>query len=137
MSLAKFALSKPEVEEGADSYEEEFGEEERMPLLDHARRFMDPNRFREEELPPGLFRRSTSVGPMNWMEEFRTLNLPSFSLQYIQLVHVPLDVMHECLRLQGEMGATIAPSSHNIKQVMCVCVLCRPGMSFCDINLIN
>ena len=59
----------------------------------------------------------TSVGPQNWIHEFEQLNLPLFTEQYIRLVHVPLDVMQECLRLQLEMRAPQQPSLHSVKQV--------------------
>lgn len=72
----------------------------------------------EEEVPPHLFSQSVSLEPQNWNEEFREMNLPSFSMQYIQLVHVPLDVMRECLRLQVELDKDlVSHSPHTIKQV--------------------
>ena len=122
LRLAKYALSTTKSKEETDLYEE-FSDEERKPLLPGAKKFMHPalfSRFNEEthEMPSHLFERSASVGPQNWMEEFQSMNLPSFSLQYIQLFHVPLDVMHECLRLQAELGTELScPSPHSIKQV--------------------
>ena len=68
-------------------------------------------------VPPAYLDRSTSVGPQNWIQEFEQLNLPLFTEQYIRLVHVPLDVMQECLRLQLEMRAPQQPSLHSVKQV--------------------
>ena len=68
-------------------------------------------------VPAAYFDRSTSVGPQNWIQEFEQLNLPLFTEQYIRLVHVPLDVMQECLRLQLEMRAPQQPSLHSVKQV--------------------
>ena len=68
-------------------------------------------------VPAAYLDRSTSVGPQNWIQEFEQLNLPLFTEQYIRLVHVPLDVMQECLRLQLEMRAPQQPSLHSVKQV--------------------
>ena len=98
---------------------EEFSEEERKPLLPNSQRYMAPSLFEgREELPSHLFSRSASLEPQNWNEEFRSMNLPPFSTQYIQLVHVPLDVMRECLRLQLELDKDLTnPSPHTVKQV--------------------
>ena len=68
-------------------------------------------------VPAAYFDRSTSVGAQNWIQEFEQLNLPLFTEQYIRLVHVPLDVIQECLRLQLEMRAPQQPSLHSVKQV--------------------
>lgn len=117
--LAKYALTVQRDDKDAE-LNEEFSEEERKPLLANAQRFMSPGVFGaiQQELPPHLFSRSTSLEPQNWNEEFRGMNLPPFSMQYIQLVHVPLDVMRECLRLQVELDKDLhSPSPHTIKQV--------------------
>ena len=69
------------------------------------------------------------MGPENWLQEFCVMGLPLFSSQYLRLVHMPLDVMHECLKLQLELRPPYQPSLHSVKQVrdeggegVCVCV---------------
>lgn len=125
LHLAKYSLSTHNEDKDSDLYEE-FSDDENKPLLMHAKRFMNPavfNNFNEitQEVPPHLFERSTSMETQNWMDEFRAMKLPIFSVQYIQLVHVPLDVMRECLKLQMELGKDVqSPSAHTVKQVMCV-----------------
>lgn len=121
--LAKYALTMQRDEKDPDLYEE-FSEDERKPLLENIRHFMSPgvlDHFSsnvEQELPSHLFSRSTSLEPQNWNEEFQIMNLPSFAMQYIQLIHVPLDVMRECLRLQVELDKDLCkPSPHTVKQV--------------------
>ena len=122
MGLAKYALNTPKEAEVIDPYEECL-EEERKPLLKNAEHFVSPgvlNPFDSEthEIPTALFERSTSMDPQNWMTEFRSMNLPLFSLQYIRVIHVPLDVMQECLKLQVELGNDLqTPSPHSVKQV--------------------
>ena len=49
------------------------------------------------------FKRASSDGYLNWSQEFEFLNLPHFGKQYVQLMHIPLDVMHECLKQQLEL----------------------------------
>ena len=60
------------------------------------------------------------------------MNLPHFGRQYIQLVHIPLDVMHECLKLQLGIQLPDKPSPLSVKQVKhtdththlhCTCIL--------------
>ena len=50
------------------------------------------------------FKRASSDGYLNWSQEFEFLNLPHFGKQYVQLMHIPLDVMHECLKQQLELN---------------------------------
>ena len=126
LRLSKHALSNPKAEEETDYYED-YSEDEAKPLLlNRAKRFIDPNTLgpfdeTHHEVPTALFERSPSIDPQNWMEEFKIMSLPSFSVQYIEIVHVPLDVMHECLRLQVELGnELVSPSPHSVKQVRCV-----------------
>lgn len=118
--LAKCALVSSREDKEAELYEENPSEEEVKPLLMHHKRFMDPQTFVFDklyhEVPPHLFERAASTDARNWMEEFQHVNLPGFSVQYMQLVHVPLDVMRECLRMQVELGNQ-TPSSHTVKQV--------------------
>ena len=119
LRLAKFALNAHRQTVTDTDLYEDFSEEERKPLLLDSKRFMNPATFDQKtEVPPHLFSRGTSVETQNWLEEFSTMNLPSFSMQYIQLIHVPLDVMRECLKLQVELGKDVkAPSAHTVKQV--------------------
>ena len=54
-----------------------------------------------------------ALGPsttLDWAREFQSMNLPFFSDQYIELVHVPLDVMHECLKLRQVQHASPSDS---------------------------
>ena len=119
--LAKYALSTHEDDlKDADLYEDHLSEEETKPLLLHHKQFMDPTVLdqMQYELPSHLFERTSSVEPRNWTDEFIVMGLPHFSVQYIQLIHVPLDVMRECLKMQDELGKDVAsPSAHTVKQV--------------------
>lgn len=49
------------------------------------------------------YKRTSSDGYLNWSQEFEIINLPHFGRQYVRLVHIPLDVMHECLKQQLEL----------------------------------
>ena len=82
---------------------------------------MNPELFKAaaREEPP-QFERTTSTGPENWIQESQLMGLPLFTTQYIQLVHVPLDVMHECLQLQLELRLPQKPSLHSVRQVRAV-----------------
>ena len=63
------------------------------------------------------YERTTSLSTLNWCQEFDSMNLPHFGRQYIQLVHTPVDVMHECLKLQLELQLPDKPSPLSVKQV--------------------
>ena len=70
--------------------------------------------------PRGLaYERTTSVSALDWLQEFDAINLPHFRRQYIQLVHTPLDVMHECLKLQLGLQLPDTPSHLTVKQQVC------------------
>ena len=69
------------------------------------------------EVPPSNLQRMTSIGPVKWLTEFEKMGLPIFWQQYLQVLHVPLDVMHECLKLQLELGKQQTFSPHIIKRV--------------------
>ena len=123
LTLAQDAMT-PLSERSDDT--DEF-EEERRPLL---RAFLPPaltmaDCYHPRTTEGGQFRRTTSVGPDNWTQEFEAMNLPLFYSQYIQLVHVPLDVMHECLRMQLELRPPRQPSAHSVKQVHTLTSLLR------------
>ncbi len=128
LRLAKFALNTQHKEVTDTDLYEDFSEEERKPLLTHMKHFTTFDI--RPELPPQLFSRGISVETQNWLEEFASMNLPPFSMQYIQLIHVPLDVMRECLKLQVELGKDVrSPSPHTVKQVCpspCIVTLVRP-----------
>lgn len=73
---------------------------------------------------------------LDWAREFESMNLPLFSNQYIELVHVPLDVMHECLKLRQVQYASpsdsISTTTDHTKQVgqcveMCACMTLLEG----------
>ncbi len=112
LALAQYALCPP-----SDEPAEEEEESHPRPLLQH---FMNPELLKEYQSPQ--FERATSTGPENWIEEFQLMNLPLFTTQYVQLVHVPLDVMHECLQLQLELRPPQKPSPHSVRQVLQCCV---------------
>ena len=135
IQLANYALdSTPSKAEQDETYSE-FTAEERKPLL-HAVRFMNPAAFRRYDRSPAeqtqsssTLMRSTSVGPIKWLTEFEKMGLPMFWQQYLQVLHVPLDVMHECLKLQLELGKQQTFSPHIIKRVSAYCI--HSGIALC------
>ena len=53
-----------------------------------------------------------------WVEEFiKETGLPSFRLLYLFLARVPLDIIHECLRLRLQHRPKGEPSSLSVRQV--------------------
>ena len=120
--LAKYALDPaPSTKGQKDETYSEFTAEETRPIL-HAARFMNPNLFRRYDRSPAeaqsnTLMRSTSIDPVKWLMEFEKMELPMFWQQYLQVLHVPLDVMHECLKLQLELGKQQTFSPHIIKRV--------------------
>ncbi len=124
IQLANYALDSTPSKDQQDETYAEFTAEERKPIL-HAVRFMNPAALRRydrspAEAPPSSsspLMRSTSVGPIKWLTEFEKMGLPMFWQQYLQVLHVPLDVMHECLKLQLELGKQQTFSPHIIKRV--------------------
>ena len=117
LTIAKYAMGSPSEEDQQYLNEEDCSDQK--PL----HKFMNPElikRLNEQthEIPSNLLDRSTSIDALDWMMEFKSMELPPFTMQYIQLVHVPLDVMQECLQLQSELGNELRdPSSHSVKQV--------------------
>lgn len=127
--LAQYALMPPTDDDLVDS------EDDCKPYKNaHLRSFINPALFDVppfQEYPTKPFERSTSTGPENWIQEFESMNLPLFCEQYIRLVHVPLDVMHECLKLQLELKPCKEPSYHSVRQVR----TCIPrGMLFSGVD---
>ena len=124
IQLANYALDSTPSKAQQDETYSEFTAEERKPLL-HAVRFMNPAAFRRYDRSPAEAQssssspllRSTSIGPVKWLAEFDKMALPMFWQQYLQVLHVPLDVMHECLKLQLELGKQQTFSPHIIKRV--------------------
>ena len=120
IQLANYTLDSTPSKQ--DETYSEFTAEERKPLL-HAVRFMNPTAFRRYDRSPAeaqsssTLMRSTSIGPVKWLTEFEMMGLPMFWQQYLQVLHVPLDVMHECLKLQLELGKQQTFSPHIIKRV--------------------
>ena len=115
LDLAQYALRPPK-----EPFEEEEEEEAESRPPPHLRRFLNPELLKaqkEQVELPVQYERCTSTGPENWIQEFELMNLPLFTVQYIQLVHVPLDIMHECLRLQLELKPPKQPSPHSVRQV--------------------
>ena len=83
-----------------------------------------PGRHSSSEFPTVC----DSYGPVHWISEFEEMNLPMFFEQFLLLARVPLDVMHECLRLQQYLRPPKAPSEFSISRVsicVCVCVCVR------------
>ncbi|KAK6169248.1 hypothetical protein SNE40_020332 [Patella caerulea] len=69
-----------------------------------------------------LYSRSTSISEHGaWSEEFVKMGLPSFRPSYLFLVRIPLDVIHECLRLRLEQRPVNEPSFHSTRQLMREC----------------
>ena len=123
IQLANYALDSIPSKAQQDETYSEFTAEEKKPLL-HAVRFMNPAVFRRYDRSPAEAQsssspllRSTSIGPVKWLTEFDKMGLPMFWQQYLQVLHVPLDVMHECLKLQLELGKQQTFSPHIIKRV--------------------
>lgn len=75
---------------------------------------MDTHLYHTHEV---TYERTTSLSTLDWGQEFESINLPHFGKQYIQLVHTPLDVMHECLKLQLGLQLPEKPSPLSVKQV--------------------
>ncbi|CAI8049832.1 Mitogen-activated protein kinase kinase kinase 4 [Geodia barretti] len=67
------------------------------------------------------YERTMSVNSLDWGLEFESINLPHFGRQYIQLVHIPLDVMHECLKLQLGLQLPDKPSPLSVRQLVTEC----------------
>jgi hypothetical protein len=58
---------------------------------------------------------------VNWCAEFEDMHLPMFNDQFLLLARVPLDVMHECLRLQQYLKPPKAPSEFSISRLVSEC----------------
>ena len=117
LTIAKYAMGSPLEEDQLYLNEEDCGDQK--PL----HKFMNPELIKRlndqtHEIPSNLLDRSTSIDAQDWIQEFNSMELPPFTMQYIQLVHVPLDVIQECLKLQSEPIKKLQDhSSHNEKQV--------------------
>ena len=105
-----------EGREGEEETDDAYPEPERRPLL---RPFLCPPATNHDKFHPRevMYERATSISLLNWGQEFEAMYLPHFGRQYIQLVHTPLDVMHECLKLQLELQLPEKPSPLSVKQV--------------------
>lgn len=53
------------------------------------------------------------IGP----EDFETMGLPSYKPTYLFLAQIPLNVVHECLRLRLEQKPETEPSLLSVRQV--------------------
>ncbi len=60
---------------------------------------------------------------VSWCKEFKDIGLPSFKPTYLFLVRIPLDVIHECLRLRLEQMPKTDPSSWSIRHVRLISLL--------------
>ena len=54
----------------------------------------------------------------NWHTEFDAMHLPSFKPAFFFLCRIPLDVLHECLRLWLEQRPKTEPSLLCVRQVL-------------------
>ena len=67
---------------------------------------------------PSSDRRESLLGLGTWSTDFAELGLPSFKPMYLFLVRIPLDVVHECLRLRLEQRKPETdPSPLSVRQV--------------------
>ncbi|KAL5010300.1 hypothetical protein ScPMuIL_012605 [Solemya velum] len=80
------------------------------------------------ELVPELRRMSSSyirshslTDNEDWSEQFVQMGLPSFRPSYLFLVRIPLDVIHEALRLRIEQRPLEDPSFLSIRQLIREC----------------
>lgn len=55
--------------------------------------------------------------PVIWTERFEEMGLPSFRPLYLFLLRIPLDVLHESLRLRLEQQPEAEPSLLSVRQV--------------------
>ena len=85
---------------------------------------------------------SPAMFPMHssWEDEFSDVGLPSLAEPYLALLRVPLDVIHEVVRLWLEQQPGWKPSAISIRQVsassLCVrCGLCSLRIALGDISL--
>ncbi|XP_074644570.1 mitogen-activated protein kinase kinase kinase 4-like isoform X2 [Tubulanus polymorphus] len=62
-----------------------------------------------------------TAGPMTASQEFVRMGLPSFRPCYLYLVRIPLDIIHECLRLRLEQCPENEPSILSIRQLISEC----------------
>ena len=62
--------------------------------------------------------------------DFRQLNLPSFKPTFLFLVRLPLDIIHECIRLRVEQRPKKEPSIHSVRQVSDQFLLEGEGVQF-------
>ena len=59
-----------------------------------------------------------NFGDHFWNEEFKRSGLPSFRSLHLFLSRVPLDIIHECLRLRLQHRPKGEPSSLSVRQVI-------------------
>ena len=72
------------------------------------------------------YSREDNFGHGIWSDEFKETGLPSFRSLYLFLSRVPLDIIHECLRLRLQHRPKGEPSSLSVRQVKthtCLCIL--------------
>lgn len=66
-------------------------------------------------------------GQRIWSDEFKETGLPSFRSLYLFLSRIPLDIVHECLRLRLQHRPKGEPSSLSVRQVntyLTVAIVC-------------
>ncbi|CAH1799809.1 unnamed protein product [Owenia fusiformis] len=65
-------------------------------------------------------RRSLDVA-VDWYDEMLKMGLPSFQPSYLFLLRIPLDVIHECLKLRLEQQPDLDPSLLSLRQLIREC----------------
>lgn len=64
-----------------------------------------------------MCRRRDNAEQRIWSDKFKETGLPSFRSLYLFLARVPLDIIHECLRLRLQHRPKGEPSSLSVRQV--------------------
>ncbi|XP_078375482.1 mitogen-activated protein kinase kinase kinase 4-like isoform X2 [Oculina patagonica] len=68
-----------------------------------------------------MCRRQDNPEQRFWSDEFKKTGLPSFRSLYLFLSRVPLDIVHECLRLRLQHRPKGEPSSLSVRQLLREC----------------
>ena len=77
-------------------------------------KFLDP----QTKKNPLVHSDSTAeADEISWVHRFEEMGLPSFRPLYMFLVRIPLDVLHECMRLRLEQRPEADPSLLSVRQV--------------------
>lgn len=79
----------------------------------------------EMEYPP-----RDVCGEEIWVQRFEEMGLPSFRPLYLFLVRIPLDVLHEALRLRLEQQPEADPSLLSVRQVIVILTFCSVTLGY-------